>query len=472
MDKQRQDYLRSIPAVNDLLAHEKGAELVEAYSHQLVVEAIREVTDKLRNKILEIELTKLDGLEVAEEDILENVEHYLETELSDELLTAVNATGVVVHTNLGRSLLCDSAKDKLMDVASSYSTLEIKRETGERGSRYELVEGLLTELTGAEAALVVNNNAAAVLLAVSALAAGQEAIIARGQLVEIGGSFRIPEVMEQGGAELKGIGTTNRVHVADYENAINEETGMILKVHTSNYRVVGFSKEVELEELVALGTQYELPVVEDLGSGVLLDLRDEGLSYEQTVQDCVAAGADVVTFSGDKLLGGPQAGIIVGKKEYIEKMKDHPLNRALRVDKFTLGSLEATLQEYRDLEKAKDEIPTLEMITAEQEELKDKAEQLADELEAVSAEKIKFEVKEGSSRVGGGAFPAEGLPTYVLAVTAENLTAEELAEELRLHDPPIFTRISNEQVLLDVRTLQAGDEQHIINAIMELKSKN
>jgi L-seryl-tRNA(Ser) seleniumtransferase len=467
MDKKRQDYLRSIPAVNDLLAHEHGEELIEYYSRQLVVESIREVTEELRDKILQIESEELHQLQVDEETILENVEQYLRTKLSDQLLTAVNATGVVVHTNLGRSLLCDSAKDKLMDVASNYSTLEIERETGERGSRYELVEGLLTELTGAEAALVVNNNAAAVLLAVSSLASGQEAIIARGQLVEIGGSFRIPEVMEQGGAELKGIGTTNRVHLADYENAINEETGMILKVHTSNYRVVGFSKEVAMEDLVELGNKYELPVVEDLGSGVLLDLRDEGLSYEQTVQDCVVAGADVVTFSGDKLLGGPQAGIIVGKKEYIDKMKSHPLNRALRVDKFTLGSLEATLQEYRDLERAKKEIPTLEMITYDQTELKERAEVLAGRLREVAAKQMQLKVKASNSRVGGGAFPAEGLPTYVVAIVAEDLTAEDLAEELRLHDPPIFARISNEQVLLDLRTLQEEDEEQIIAAVQK-----
>ena len=468
MNQKRQKHLRSIPAVNDLLSNQRGEELVEEYAHQLVVEAIREVTEDLREDILNMEEAELEELKVDEESILKRVTNYLTNKLSDQLLTAVNATGVVVHTNLGRSLLCESAKEKLLAVASNYSTLEIKQETGERGSRYELVEGLLTELTGAEAALVVNNNAAAVLLAVSALAEGQEAIIARGQLVEIGGSFRIPEVMEQGGAKLRGIGTTNRVHLADYEQAVNEETGMILKVHTSNYRVVGFSKEVELEELVKLGGEYELPVVEDLGSGVLLDLRDEGLSYEETVQDCVNVGADVVTFSGDKLLGGPQAGIIVGKEEYITKMKSHPLNRALRVDKFTLGSLEATLGEYRDLEGAKEEIPTLEMITRSPSQLKEEAEELAAKIEEASSARLKLEVKQDSSRVGGGAYPEEGLPTYVLALSGGELTAEELAQELRLHDPPIFTRISDGQVLLDVRTLQAEDKQQIILALKQI----
>ena len=470
MNKKRQEYLRSIPAVNDLLDHEQGKTLVENYSHELVVEAIRAITEQLREKIMNINLEELEQLKVADENILTDVKNHLERKVGDQLLTAVNATGVVVHTNLGRSLLCDTAQDKLLDVAGNYSTLEIDRETGERGSRYELVEDLLTELTGAEAALVVNNNAAAVLLAVSSLAKGQEAIIARGQLVEIGGSFRIPEVMEQGGAKLKGIGTTNRVHLADYEDAINEETGMILKVHTSNYRVVGFSKEVALEELVDLGMEYDLPVVEDLGSGVLLDLRDEGLSYEQTVQDCVKAGADVVTFSGDKLLGGPQAGIIVGKKEYIDRMKSHPLNRALRVDKFTLGSLEATLQQYRDLEQAKEEIPTLEMITRRPSELKERAEKLADRLEETTSKQMILEVRESSSRVGGGAYPGEELPTYVLAIEVQGLTAEEVAEELRLNDPPIFSRISDEQVLLDLRTLQLEDEEYIITALQNLST--
>ena len=468
MNQTRKEYLSSIPAVNDLLAQQRGEELVTAYTRQLVVEAIREVTDKLRDNILNIAKEKLVELEVSEESILNDAAAYLENKLSDQLLTAVNATGVVVHTNLGRSLLSKSAQEKLLAVARNYSTLEIEQETGARGSRYELVEDILTDLTGAEAAIVVNNNAAAVVLAVSALAKGQEAIIARGQLVEIGGSFRIPEVMEQGGAELRGVGTTNRVHLRDYEEAINEQTGMILKVHTSNYRVVGFSKEVELTDLVDLGADYDLPVVEDLGSGILLDLRDEGLSYEQTVQDSVSAGADVVTFSGDKLLGGPQAGIIVGKEEYIEKMKSHPLNRALRVDKFTLGALEATLQHYRDLEEAKDEIPTLEMITRSLSQLKEEAEELAAKIKEAISDSLKLEMKKDSSRVGGGAYPEEGLPTYVLALSSDDLTAEELAKELRLYDPPIFTRISDEQVLLDLRTLQSEDKEQIILALKKI----
>jgi L-seryl-tRNA(Ser) seleniumtransferase len=472
MNSKRQNTLQNIPAVNDLLVHELGTRLITDYSHQLVVRAVRAITSKLREQILEVDLEELARIDLTEDYILQEVENYLENKTSDQLLTAINATGVVLHTNLGRSLLCDRAQEKLLNVASKYSTLEINQQTGGRGSRYEIVEDLLTDITGAEAALVVNNNAAAVLLAVSALAEGQEAIIARGQLVEIGGSFRIPEVMEQGGATLRGIGTTNRVHLDDYEAAINEGTGMILKVHTSNYKVVGFSKQVELPQLVELGTEYELPVVEDLGSGILVDLQADGLSREQTVQESVAAGTDVVTFSGDKLLGGPQAGIIVGQQEYIEQMKNHPLNRALRVDKFTLSALEATLQEYRDLDNAKQKIPTLEMLTTAPEKLKEQAEKIAVRLRETMGEQLDLEVTSGSSRVGGGAFPTEELPTYVLELSSTKQTAQHIAKELRLNDPPIFSRIDRGKVILDVRTLQSEDEEQIISAVQELSISN
>ncbi|GAB6099231.1 L-seryl-tRNA(Sec) selenium transferase [Halanaerocella petrolearia] len=470
MNQQKQAYLRQIPAVNDLLTIDLGKELVERYSRELVVESIREVTERLRNKILNYKLEELEssGIEVTAEEILQQVTDYLNNRTSDQLVTAVNATGVVIHTNLGRSLLCDSAIEKLEQVASSYSTLEIDCDTGERGSRYEIVEDLLVQLTGAQAALVVNNNAAAVLLALSSLSEGQEAIIARGQLVEIGGSFRIPEVMERSGAKLKEVGATNRVHLSDYEEAISEETGILLKVHTSNYRVMGFNKEVELEELVNLGNQYNLPVVEDLGSGVLIDLTPWGLSYEPTVQDSIQAGADIVTFSGDKLLGGPQAGIIVGSKEYIDQMKEHPLNRALRVDKFTLAALEATLQQYRELKKAKKEIPTLQMLTQSQDKLKDKAEKLMERLKKIDVRDLELRVKEGISRVGGGSYPLEELPTYVIELAHQQLSAHQIGEELRLNDPPIFTRISDGVVLLDVRTLQEGDETYLVKALQNL----
>ncbi|GAB6138065.1 L-seryl-tRNA(Sec) selenium transferase [Halanaerobaculum tunisiense] len=467
MEETKKNYLRQIPAVNDLLAMDSTQELITSHPRQLVIEGIRESTDKLRTTILESDVEELNSLKLDEEHILSEVQEYLDNKTSDQLLAAVNATGVVVHTNLGRSLLCNSAKEKLQQVASSYSTLEINRDTGERGSRYEIIEDLLIELTGAEAALVVNNNASAVLLALGSLAQGKEAIIARGQLVEIGGSFRIPDVMEQSGAQLCEIGTTNRVHLADYKRAINEDTGMILKVHTSNYKVVGFSKDVSLEELVELGVANDLPVVEDLGSGILVDSTSAGLSYEPTVQDSIQAGADVVTFSGDKLLGGPQAGIIVGDQEYIEQMKNDPLNRALRVDKFTLAALEATLQEYRELERAKNRIPTLQMLTASKEELQARAEELITQLKEAAPE-FQLTVKEDISRAGGGSFPTEELSTYVIELAHEELSAEEIAESLRLHNPPIFTRISAGSVLLDLRTLQEKDFTHLVEAVQEI----
>ncbi len=470
MSRQKQDYLKKIPAVNELLETDKGEKLVKEHTHDLVVEGIRKVNDRLRNKILNTDLKELEEEKkvVSEVEILNQVSDYLAEKSSNNLVSAINATGVVVHTNLGRSLLSDAAQDKLQDLAAGYSTLEIDRKTGERGSRYELVEDLLTDLTGAEAGLVVNNNAAAVLLVLAALCKDQAAVIARGQLVEIGGSFRIPEVMKQSGAELMEIGTTNRVHLSDYKNAINENTGMLLKVHTSNYRVEGFSKEISLSELVELGSEAEVPVVEDLGSGILVDLTPWGLSYEPTVQDSISAGADVVTFSGDKLLGGPQAGIIVGKEKYIEQMKNHQLNRALRVDKFTLGALEATLQEYRDLEQAKEEIPTLKMLKIQPDELKEKAERLIDKLEKVVDSEIELKVRTDSSKAGGGAFPVEELSTYVVELTPKEISAEKLAENLRLNNPPIFTRITEGTVLIDVRTLQSGDISDITAAVEKL----
>ncbi|AGB42062.1 seryl-tRNA(Sec) selenium transferase [Halobacteroides halobius DSM 5150] len=469
MNKRKQGYLRKIPAVNDLLAMDLGQKLINDYPRQLVVEGIREVTDKLRKQILDMELKKLNKFKIKKEEILDQVKEYLVNKTSDQLKAVVNATGVVVHTNLGRSLLCDAAKEKLQQVASKYSTLEINRESGERGSRYEIVEELLTELTGAEAALVVNNNASAVLLALSSLAQGKEAIIARGQLVEIGGSFRIPDVMKQSGVKLAEVGTTNRVHLADYKRAINEKTGVLLKVHTSNYEVVGFTKEVSLKGLVELGSEHGVPVVEDLGSGILVDLTPWGLSYEPTVQDSIKAGADVVTFSGDKLLGGPQAGIIVGKKEYIDQMKTHSLNRALRVDKFTLGALEATLQEYREIENARREIPTLQMLTVSEDELKKRAEKLAAKIKKVISLQFELKVEQDISRAGGGAFPTEELTTYVIKLAHQELSAEEIAERLRLNNPPVFTRISKGNVLLDLRTLQDEDFAYIVEALDSIR---
>ncbi|MCK8816732.1 L-seryl-tRNA(Sec) selenium transferase [Natroniella sulfidigena] len=463
----KQEILSQIPAVNDLLAAEFGQRLVEDYSHQLVVDAIRKITAKLREEVLATAEEELEAKEfdLSSQVILKQVKDYLEKEDRLILSPAVNATGVVLHTNLGRSLLSDKAQQAVIDVADNYSTLEVDVATGERGSRYNNIKEILAELTGAEDCLVVNNNAAAVLLALSSLASGKEVIISRGQLVEIGGSFRVPDVMERSGAKLVEVGSTNKVHLRDYQEAITEETALLLKVHTSNYKILGFTKDVKPAELVGLARQNDLPVFEDLGSGIFVDLTGDGLSYEPTVQESLEAGVDVVTFSGDKLLGGPQAGIIVGKQEYIEEMKRHPLTRALRIDKFSLAALEATLKEYRDLERAKEKIPTLRMLAISPEELKQNAEELLSQLSQVVSEDFELNLRAGISQVGGGSFPLEELTTYVIELRHEQLSTEELAAKLRANYPPIFTRIANDAVVFDLRTIQQQDYQIIVEAV-------
>jgi L-seryl-tRNA(Ser) seleniumtransferase len=447
-----EEYLRQIPAVDKVLQLKSIKILVEDYSRGLVVDAIRDVNQSLRDKILNDDIPK--DFELSVDKVVDLVKKKINSWMEASLRPVINGTGVVLHTNLGRSLIADSAQEKLIEVAKSYSTLEIDVESGERGSRYDHVNELLTYLTGAEASLVVNNNAGAVLLALSTLAEGKEVIISRGQLVEIGGSFRVPEVMEQGGAKLVEVGATNKTHLRDYEAAITEETALFLRVHTSNYRIVGFSKEVSMDNLVNLAHDHNLPVLDDLGSGTLIDFSQYGFSPEPTVQESVESGADVVTFSGDKLLGGPQSGIIVGKEEYIKKMKENPLTRALRVDKFTLATLEATLKLYLDMESVVEKVPTLRLLTLEMEELEDRANKLAQRLDEVS-DKLNVEIGQGYSQVGGGAFPMEALATSLVKIDVEGMTANEIGDKLRnLMTPPLFTRIQSEKVIIDPRTIK------------------
>ncbi|MCI5121571.1 MAG: L-seryl-tRNA(Sec) selenium transferase, partial [Candidatus Electrothrix sp. AUS4] len=343
----------------------------------------------------------------------------------------------------------------------NYSNLEFDLTTGERGSRYSLVEELLCELTGAEAALVVNNNAAAVLIALDTLARTKEVIVSRGQLVEIGGSFRIPDVMERSGAKLVEVGTTNRTHLKDYRNAITPETGLLLKVHTSNYCIMGFTSAVNDKELVSLGKRYQLPVMEDLGSGCLVDLSPYGLKKEPTVQEVVAAGMDVVTFSGDKLLGGPQAGIILGNREIIKRIKNNPMNRAMRIDKFTLSALESILRHYREPQTVFERLPTLHMIATPIEILQHKAEELAEVLQKNIGAYCTTQVTEVISRVGGGAMPEQNLPSWAVALFPRTLKLSLLEEKLRKLDIPIIGRIENDRLLFDMRTVRS-DELHLI----------
>ena len=381
------------------------------------------------------------------------------------LRPVVNGTGVVLHTNLGRACLSEKAAAAAAEAARSYSTLEYDVASGGRGLRYSHVEGLLQKLTGAESALVVNNNAAAVLLLLSELAQGGEVVVSRGELVEIGGSFRVPDIMEACGCRLREVGTTNKTHLRDYERAVCADTRALLKVHTSNYRIVGFTEAPPLAELVALGHARGLPVVEDLGSGSLCELARFGIRDEPTVQASVRAGVDVVSFSGDKLLGGPQAGILIGKKEYLDRLKRHPLTRAMRVDKMTLAALESTLRSYAEGTELSD-IPVLRMLGAAEETLRGRAERLC----ALLTERgVCAEVVPEQDQVGGGSAPTQLLPTFAVAVTAARRSPDELEEALRLREKPIVGRIAHDRYLLDARTLREEDLPEIVRAMEEIE---
>lgn len=467
----KEKLLSKIPSVNDLLDQKNCQNLIEQYSRLLVIEGIREITEKIREEILGENEVDLIDYEVSAELIIERVGQYLKRWQRPNLSPAVNATGVVVHTNLGRSLLSNSAVEALKGVAQNYSTLEIERKSGDRGSRYDNVTDLLQNLTGAESSMVVNNNAGAVMLALNTLADDKEVIIPRGELVEIGGSFRIPDVMKRSGAKLVEIGATNKVYLRDYENAVTENTGLLLKVHTSNYRVVGFTEGVDLTDLVEYAHSRELPVMDDLGSGILLDLTEDGLGYEPTVQKRVEAGADVITFSGDKLLGGPQAGIIVGKKKYLDQMKENPMTRALRVDKFTLTALEATLKEYKDVEKAKRNIPTLRMLTEDIDSIKDRAEDFYKKLENSLSASFKIDLASDTAKVGGGAFPLEKLSTYTVRLKHNKISTSQLSYKLRMNYFPIFSRIKNDEIILDFRTIKNDDIAIIFDALHKIEEK-
>lgn len=383
------------------------------------------------------------------------------------LRPAINATGIILHTGLGRAVLSQAACRAIQAVAAGHSTLEIDIESGRRGSRQAHVRDLLCELTGAESALVVNNNAAAVLLGVTTLAAGREVVISRGELIEIGGSFRLPEIIRASGARMVEVGTTNRTHLQDYREAITEHTGLLLRCHPSNFRIVGFTEETPTTELVRLGREHGIPVMNDLGSGAMIDTGLLGTSPTTTLRTAIATGCDLVTGSGDKLLGGPQAGVILGRKDLVERMARHPLARTFRVDKLTLAALEATLRLYRDPEKARREIPTLRYLSRTREELRVMARRLKAHIAAVCGERILIDLVPENSEVGGGSLPGENLPTICvrLRATEGRFTEEELAARLRRHEPPIFARVKDGAVLLDPRTLEKEDEREIVKAL-------
>jgi len=464
----KQELLKSIPAVNDILAEKKSEKIKNEYSRNDLLEGIRYVTDKLRSKILadDFSQTNFDQDLLKTDNILDSVNNYLKNIYQPEMSSAINATGVVIHTNLGRSLLADSAAEAVNNVAKHYSTLEIDKDSGERGDRYSSVQNIIKKLTGAEAALVVNNNAAAVTLVLAAIAEDKEVVISRGELVEIGGSFRVPEVMEQSGAKLVEVGSTNKVYLKDYLNAVTEETGAFLKVHTSNYRIKGFTATVDAEELVNDAHQRDIPVIEDLGSGIIFDLQSFGLPYEPTVKESIDAGIDLVTFSGDKLLGGPQAGIIVGKKKYIEKLEYHPLLRALRVDKFTLAALEATLKLYRNFDKAVDKIPTLKMLTEADLKVKERAEKLFSYID--KNDDFSLEIEKDTARIGGGSYPLTEIKTYVLTIDSKLMSSEKLAYKFRQTEMPIFSRIQNQKLIIDLKTVQESEIELLAGEINQV----
>lgn len=459
-----QQLFRSLPSVDvclEFLAPHFTEETPRPLLKALINAFLNARRDDIRSgRVTTPEDLSLDALKSA---LLANAER----ETRPKFRRVLNATGVVLHTNMGRAVLPEEAVEAISAACRGYSNLELDLATGKRGSRYSHVESLLCRLTGAEAAMVVNNNAAAVFLTLDALCRDQEVVVARGQLVEIGGSFRIPDVMSRSGATLREVGCTNRVHLADYEQVICSETAALMRVHTSNFRVVGFHSDVSVNELAELAHSRNLLLIEDLGSGSLLDLSPCGLPNEPTVQSVVAAGADVVSFSGDKVLGGPQAGIIVGTRKALDPIRKHPLNRALRIDKMTLAALEATLRLYMDPEMAKKRVPTLNMILTPPDELKRRATRLARRLRQVLGEAVRIDTQPGSSRVGGGSFPENDLPATLVRILPRNITVEDLRMRLLDTSPPLVGRVEANAFCLDPRTLSPTEEPLVAEALSQ-----
>ncbi len=463
-DAAAQTALRALPSVDALLASVQGHEALRTIPRPRIVEVIRQVLAAERRRVIEAASVPA----VADAEALgARVVAQLSERGAFSLAPVINGTGVVLHTNLGRALLSPLAQERLLGVAGAYSNLEMDLARKERGSRYAHVEGLLQRLTGAPASLVVNNNAAAVLLALESLAHGKEVVVSRGELIEIGGEFRIPDIMRRSGAILREVGTTNRTHLKDYAAAIGPETALILKVHTSNYRVVGFTADVSSRELAELGRARGVPVMEDLGSGCFVDLSAHGFPHEPTVPEVVASGVDLVTFSGDKLLGGPQAGIVVGRANLVERLARNPLNRALRIDKFTIAALEGTLYAY-EAGNALETIPALTMLTESLPAIRRRAQRLLRRLTVEVRRALGAQVVETRSQVGGGALPTVELPTAALALGTPARPAHELDEALRSGRPPVLGRLADDRLLLDCRTVRADEVPLLARRIMSL----
>ena len=464
----KSDLYRLLPSVDELLRSPELSTLIEREGQPAVTEAARAVVAQLREEISAGHLADRDSLHLALASVGEAITRQLRSAMDFSLKRVINATGVILHTNLGRAPLADAAITRISQVAGRYSNLEFDIAGGERGKRDVHVERLFSRLLNQDGVIgirtvVVNNCAAAVMLALNTLAEGGEVVVSRGELVEIGGSFRVPDVMSKSGAVLREVGTTNRTRIQDYERAINEKTRLLLRVHRSNFAIIGFTEQPSLEELAALGRKRKIPVMEDLGGGALLQLRTMGVN-ESGVADSLRAGVDLVTYSGDKMLGGPQAGMLSGREELIKRVRSNPLFRALRVDKLTYAALEATLLEY--VRQNYDAIPFVRMLRAPAEQIRKRAEVLQEKLKPASH--LRSEVIAGESLVGGGSAPTSTLPTFLLAVTAQAFSADELAARLRGHNPPIVARVEEGRVLVDLRTVFDSEDDEVARALMEV----
>lgn len=458
---------RNLPSVNQLLENPQLKQMVESVNHSVVADGVRTFLDDLRSQVS----NAAEEIPIpSPNEIAEKIADWLKSEERPYLRPVINGTGIILHTGLGRAPLATDAINAVNEIAVGYASVEVDLKTGERGQRIKAVERLLCELTGAEAALIVNNNAAATMIALSALAAGTEVIVSRGQLIEIGGSYRLPDVMECSGAKLKEVGTTNKTHLYDYENAIGEETGALLKVHPSNFEVVGFTKTVSTKELVNLAAKHDIPVIDDVGSGALIDYAQFGLMDEPVVEQSIRDGADIVLFSGDKLIGGPQCGIVIGKKKYVDKILKNPLMRAMRVDKMTLAALAATLRLYRDQEKAKQEVPILRMLSMPTENLKLRATKLAQQISHLPMVGT-CDVVEDQSMLGGGSLPTQKISTWCVAIEPASGSVNNFSNLLRQASPSVIGRVQKDRLFLDMRTVQPSQDTELVSIFEMLGSQ-
>jgi len=460
--------LRTLPSVDRLILSDEAKTLIEKYTRKQVVNAVRIVLKDLRSEILDKQGDSFIDIDVSQEQVFKRMKVLLEEKFAYSLKEAINAAGVILHTGLGRAVLPKKALQNIQDVSTGYSTLAIDLETGRRGHRDTHLNNLLSELTEAQSSVVVNNNAAATVLILNTLAKGKEVILSRGQLVEIGGSFRMPEIMAASGAILREVGTTNKTHLSDYKDAIGENTGAIMRVHHSNYRIMGFAEEPSIEELAELANANNLMIIDDIGSGALVNLKEFGLESEPLIRNSVKAGADVVCFSGDKLIGGPQSGIIVGKAAVIKKIKKNPLTRALRVGKMTIAGLEATLKLFLTPEKLTQTHPFYQMLSLNLDDLNKRALRMQRKLRTELKTEAKISVGDGDSQVGSGSVPTELIPTKLLKIRPIVETVDNLAKMLRLHTPPICVRLHRDFVLLDMRTLQKHQDKVVVNALLTI----